>query len=142
MNIKKGFSLIEIIIVVSIICTLYFVVSINLVNTIELLRIKNEAQKLALNLQYLRNNSLSFSQDGICYLYGNRYVLKVKKYNGSENILREVLLNENINISGQGKIGFKYNGNPLFSGTVILKNKKGFERKVIVAVATGRIRIE
>jgi len=83
MNNKKGFTLVEMIVVVSIISLIYLGINNTLVNIINIFQLKNEAQKLALNLHNLRNNCLRLSEDGICYLYQDYYVLKMKKYYGT-----------------------------------------------------------
>lgn len=142
MNNKKGFCLLELIVAILILMTLFFLSQGGLGQVIDLLHVRSVAQKLALNLHYLRNNALALSQDGICYFFNNRYVLKLKRYDGNEDVLREVKMPSDVHISGAKKVGFKSNGHSSFSGTVILKTKRGYEKKVMVAVATGRIRIE
>lgn len=139
---KNGFTLIEVIVVISIICLLYLGIGNSLIRIIDLLHLKNEAQKLALNLHNLRNTTLRLSQDGVCYFYGDNYTLKIRNYDGEEEIIRQVELPKNISMSGSTKLGFKFNGNALYSGTVIMKTSMNFQKKIIVAVATGRIRIE
>ena len=75
-------------------------------------------------------------------MYQDYYVLKMKKYDGTEEVYKTIKIPEKINISGINKLGFKNNGNALYSGTVIMRTIKGNQKKILVAVATGRIRIE
>ena len=142
MNKQKGFCLLEVIVVTIILAALYAISSSGLGRVVDLLHVRGEAQKLALNLHYLRNKVLALSQDGTCYFFNDKYVLKLKKYDGIEFVIREVMLPNDIYILENKKIGFKPSGRPSFSGTITLKTKRGYEKKIMVAVATGRIRIE
>ncbi|NPV44651.1 MAG: prepilin-type N-terminal cleavage/methylation domain-containing protein [Firmicutes bacterium] len=144
MKTQPGFTLIELVLTI---CILGFLVSIvipNFKGTLEDYRLKNAAMEIASEIRLIQQRAISEGDIfKIIFDLNNRDRYHVAR---GTRILKTAYLPDGVilegtSLGGGHQIVFTESGAPVPAGSITLKNKRGERRYVIVAVATGRVRI-
>lgn len=136
---KKGFTLIELIVVIAIISIILGMAAPSS-NVIRKSKEKSELKELKRDIEYARDNAIFHNQvySVIFYVNENRYVIKSNK----NNIIKKKTLSSDLKILRTNfindRIIFSYIGAPNRGGTISLTNSKGEIINVTVRPATGK----
>jgi type II secretory pathway pseudopilin PulG len=140
---NKGFSLIEIIVLVSLVGILYSLIfpSFNSINfSFQLLSL---TKQIAADLKFTQQGAISSDFPYIITFKENSYNI-LSTQNGEEKILKSSIFPVGFSIKTNfenNKLNFSIDGNPNRAGSIELSNSKGKTRKIYVS-NIGRIRFE
>lgn len=141
---SKGFTLLELIMVICIISIVSCVVILN-GNVLSNHKEKKELKELINDLNYTRNNAIIESKKYILTFIPNKNYYLIHKVENKEIIVKKKEFTNGIKIlktSLKGdKIIFNSTGAPSNAGTINLENSKGEEIEITIGVATGKIRV-
>lgn len=144
MKTQPGFTLIELVLTLCIIGILASIAIPDFKATLEDYRLKNAATEIASDIRLIQQRAIS---------EGNIFKIifdlnKRDRYHVAQGtrILKTAYLPDGVilegtSLGGGHQIVFTESGAPSPAGSITLKNKRGERRYVIVAVATGRVRI-
>jgi len=131
---KKGFTLIELLIVIVIIGILLGLMYIPSRNSIDSIRERSAINMLVSLIRSTRVDAMNESQDHTLLFQD-----KTVRINDGSSV-KTISLPESLTLKDTASIGFNSAGHPIQSGTIVFINKKGVERRIAVAVGTGRVR--
>jgi len=141
---KKGFTILELLVVISLLSLLISISSVNLAGLKRCMLLDNSANELANTLNIIKQTAISSSGR-------TELVCNVKKYHietldlfsNSMKKTCEASLPDGICFKEPCEISFSQSGFPIpgYSGTIIMSDRSGRTKKIIVS-SFGRIRIE
>ena len=147
----SGFTLIEILVVLSIVGILIAASVPMLMNVINSSRIKNEAQKIVSDLRVSQELATTKKATCVVTFKGRSLFYKTAKYTvdlydyfkGKYVTEKIIELPKGFDFAEDKVIKFSHTGSPIvgFSGTIILRDQSLRERKIIIS-PIGRIRSE
>ena len=136
---KKGFTLMELILVIGIISIISSIVMIN-INSQQDVLLKSYAEQLVQDIRRIRTKTIYEKNTQYRILFHNngyRILLNL-------NTLEKVEFDNNITLAGYyvGKnLSFGLDGTPVPPGNITLRNKRGKEMQIRVEFSTGRVRM-
>lgn len=142
---NKGFTLLELILCISIMCILFSVALLN-VNIFTGQREKSEIREFVRDINYIRNRAIIESTSYTIYLKFGTNSYDIQRHTGSKrDIIKRKEFDYGIKLKGtninQREISFNNNGTPRYSGEIILENSKGDRICITITPATGRVNV-
>ncbi len=147
MRSQNGFTLLELIATITIICIMILMIIPNLFHLVDSLVLESAQAKLAQDIRLVKMHAIATERNiSVIFPYAgadNAYIINCPQRGNVE-----VKLPEGIEFStvrgGQGtfspRIVFSPDGTPWGGATIGLANRKGESRYVIVAAVSGRVR--
>ena len=141
MKTKKGFTLLELLIVTAIIGTLSLCSILGLKSSLEQKNMNNTANQIVSDLNYLRTLAMSTDQDCSLDFTATGYTqIQGNTFPPSVSLQRQIYPN---NLRGSlVRLGFKPNGTPKYSGTITLTSKGAKISRISLAAVTGKITVK
>lgn len=141
---KKGFTILELMVVISLLSLLISISSVNLAGLKRCVLLDNSANELANTLNIIKQTAISSSgRTGLICNVKKYYVEKLDLFSNSMKKSREASLPDGICFKEPCEISFSQSGFPIpgYSGTITMSDRSGRTKKIIVS-SFGRIRIE
>lgn len=139
---ERGFTLLELMAVMLLVSLLLFLTVPHFTGFLDDYRLRSEASNLAQYLRYVRSQAVmdGYAGDVLFFADGRRYFIKTD--NRLVTVSDGICLYNNFgSIGGTPTCRFLPSGAPSRGGHVLLLNRQGHKKYVIVGVATGRIRV-
>lgn len=142
---EKGFTLLELLIVLAILALLCTAVLPSLLPVLDKIRLQADARDLAQALRLTRQQAISTGKPAAVYIYPYASLYRVQ--NGSNLSFREGVKCVDTTLGpaysgGPPACTFYPSGAPLpRAGTVVLANKRGEKAYIIVNPVVGRVRV-
>jgi prepilin-type N-terminal cleavage/methylation domain-containing protein len=150
---NKGFTLLELIVVSSILGIICLIIVPNLSGMNEQWILRSTAYMLANDIRRIQSHSIKESSSYKLDLYTNEFYYRLKENSPLGEQLKLVRFdsriadvkanfNKGTDLSyGLHTISYNSTGAPDRAGTVLIKSRNGYEIRVTVDVATGRVRV-
>ena len=139
---NRGFSLLELIVVLFIIGIISSLVPIALSNSLSNTKLKTSSRKLASSLRYIRNQAISYKKDYALFIDTNNNRFFIQQLDKSESEPESILnLEEGLKIrlrENLEKISFSPLGTSS-GGEIEIENDRGFSYIIHVDSLTGRV---
>jgi len=139
---QAGFSLLELLIVLSIISIILAIPIRDFQKKTKNRELHFISQKIVSDLHFLRMQAIASSCDHYIEFIENAYAfIRLDAYDQKEIIYAEKRYPAAI-FSNSVKLGFKYNGNTKYAGSLFLENIQGTRYKITLAPVTGKITLK
>ncbi len=141
---KKGFTILELLIVISLVSLLMSISAMNMAGLKRALLLDNSANELANTLTIMKQTAISSSgRTGLVCNVKKYYIETLDLFSNSMKKTREASLPDGICFKEPCEISFSQSGFPIpgYSGTITMSDRSERIKKIIVS-SFGRIRIE
>ncbi|MBU0580625.1 MAG: hypothetical protein KKA19_05565 [Candidatus Margulisbacteria bacterium] len=139
MKISSGFTLLELIVISAIISLLVVLILFPAKSLKDSITEKSSLHYLVSILRNCRQQAIAESTNIKIEFQKNEVILKKENTSGQTNTFKTIPLPQGLKLQKPVQIGFNSRGFPIQSNSIIFINNKGKERRITLAVGTGRI---
>jgi prepilin-type N-terminal cleavage/methylation domain-containing protein len=137
----KGFTLPELLLVLALIALVSGLLTVPGILFRDTLAERARLNELVSMIRLARTQAMTESTPHMIYFTNNDIILKKENIAGAEIMVKTWPWPKEFSLQNNISLGFNAQGHPSESGTLILLDKKGREKRIAVAVGTGRVRV-